>query len=223
MTPPQAQKLLDFYVSPDGQKLQELQKRGGSAATEDRYQPSNPSQYIEDAKTLTGLPATTLEQAKDNVGAYTDLMYQRATDNTGVETKGYFNQQYRDNVQNTPRMIQDTQKELQRAAQERQSQAVPTTEHARTATLLDEIRLLNAQRADPDMQMPKMLDATGHALTQRALRLLEEKSPVTLKEVEEIRTFISAEIFEQQNKAITGGDIARANLLFGQRDDSGRG
>jgi hypothetical protein len=134
LTPSQAQTLLSFYTSPDGEKLQELQKRGGSAAIENRYQPSNPSQYLQDAKTLTGLPATTLEQAKDNVGAYTDIMYKRATNITGVNTEGYFNNQYK-NGKNTLHMIKNTVQDL-KSTTKRQQSSQPASQDQRMAALL---------------------------------------------------------------------------------------
>ena len=125
LTPSQAATLLSFYTSPDGETLQELQKRGGSAAIENRYQPSNPTQYIKDAKILTGLPAENIEQAKDNIGAYTDLTYQRVSENTGVKTKGYFNNQYTNNGQNTLHMIKNTVWDLGNIATKGQQSSQP--------------------------------------------------------------------------------------------------
>lgn len=221
ITPPQAKQLLDFYTSPDGQKLQELQKRGGSAAGEDRYQPSNPTQYIKDAKTLTGLPAENIERAKDNIGAYTDLTYQRLSENTNVNTKRYFNEQYQNNRQNTPHTINDTVQDL-KSITNRQQSSQPTYQDQRITALLQDIQALNQRRADTDMQMPKMLDAMGHEAVKKALKLLEEKADIAASDIEGIRSFLSSEIFERGNAQITGGDIAKANMLFALWDNSGR-
>ena len=220
ITPPHAEKLLNFYTSPDGQKLQELQKRGGSAAGEDRYQPSNPTQYIKDAKTLTGLPAENIEQAKDNIGAYTDLTYQRLSENTDVNTKRYFNTQYKDNAQSTPRMIKDTVQDLKNIT--KKTAIKPAQQDQRITALLQEMKALSQHRADGNMLMPRMLDAVGYDIVKTAFALLEAKTDMAASNIEEIRSFLTSEIFERGNALITGDDIAKANILFAQRDNLGR-
>jgi hypothetical protein len=91
MTQAQAKKLYQLYRSVDGQKLQALQAIGGSAAAEAGYKPSQPDQYIQASKALTGLPAENLQQAKTNVAAVTSRFYQIYSEVSGTNVTAFFN------------------------------------------------------------------------------------------------------------------------------------
>jgi hypothetical protein len=222
ISPIQAKKLLDFYTSSAGQNLQELQKLGGSAAGEASYQPTDPADFIKAAEKATGQSAKDLEEAKRNVASATQKIYDALTINTRVNVCVYFNQQYIKSGEDGSRMIQLALRDLQNiAANERQSNQPAPQDQRVTAFLLD-MKALNQHRADANMQMPKMLDAMAHETVKTALALLEAKTDMTASAIEEIRSFLSSEIFERGNAQITGGDIARANMLFAQRDNSGR-
>ncbi|MFN8693265.1 MAG: hypothetical protein ACK5XX_02555 [Holosporales bacterium] len=216
ITPLQAKKMLAFYTSADGTKLQELQKRGGSAAAQDSYTPSDPTQYIKDAKTLTGLPASDVKQAKNNISAFTGIVYDRASENTGVSAKSYFNAQYNKSGQSTVGMIQNTIDDLKKKTESQQSkQSAP--QDPRVTALLQEIKALNTHRADKNMQMPKMLDAIGRDTINKVFTLLKQNLEIEAAAIKEMQSFLVEEIFERGNTQITENDITNANILFAER------
>jgi hypothetical protein len=118
-------------------------------------------------------------------------------------------------------MIKDTVQDLD-STTKRQQSSQPASQDQRITALLQDMKALNQHRADPNMQMPKMLDAMAHETVQTAFALLETKTDMTVSDIEKIRSFLSSEIFERGNAQITGGDIAKANMLFTQWDNSGR-
>ncbi len=222
ISPIQAKKLLDFYTSSAGQNLQELQNLGGSAAGEAGYQPTDPADFIKAAEKATGQSAKDLEEAKRNIASATQKIYDALTINTRVNVCVYFNQQYIKSGEDGSRMIQLALRDLQNIAAKEQQSNQPAPQDQRVTAFLLDMKALNQHRADANMQMPKMLDAMAHETVKTALALLEAKTDMTASAIEEIRSLLSSEIFERGNAQITGGDIARANMLFAQWDNSGR-